>query len=49
MKTSQVIRLLTFTVLMVKSSIIRQGEVGMKRKRGKLDQKVFEFKNDLLS
>jgi len=42
MKMKQIIFLLAAMILMVSCSVIRQGEVGMKRKLGKLDQKILQ-------
>lgn len=42
MKMNQIIFLLAAMILMVSCSVIRQGEVGMKRKLGKLDQNILQ-------
>jgi len=42
MKMNQIIFLLAAMILMVSCSVIRQGEVGMKRKLGKLNQNILQ-------
>jgi len=42
MKMKQIVFLLGAMILMVSCSVIRQGEVGMKRKLGKLDQQIIQ-------
>ncbi len=42
MKTKQIFLLITVIVLSFSCSVIRQGEIGMKRKLGKLDQKILQ-------
>lgn len=42
MKTRQILLMISVMLLFVSCSVIRQGEVGMKRKLGKLDQKILQ-------